>query len=227
MEAAEAQEAGDRMRDPIVRLYDYWRSSASYRVRIALNLKGVAYQVVPVNLLTAEHRGEVYRGIDPQGLVPSIEVDGQVITQSVAIIDYLDRRFPEPPLLPADPLARAQAMAKALVVAADVHPVNNLRLMRWLEQELHVDKPERDRWTAHWMAEGFTALEAMAGDGPFLHGETPGLPDLCLVPQFYNARRFDVPLEAYPKLVAIDARCTAIEAFAAAHPDRIGPPTGA
>jgi maleylacetoacetate isomerase len=212
------------MHEPVIRLYDYWRSSASYRVRIALNLKGVAYETVPVNLLTAEHRGEAYRSISPLGLVPSLEVDGQVLTQSVAIIDYLDHRFPEPALLPAEPMARGQALARALVIAADVHPVNNLRLMRRLEQDLGVEKPGRDRWTAHWMAEGFTALEEMAGDAPFLGGEAPGLPDLCLVPQFYNARRFDVPLGAYPKLCAIDARCTALEAFAAAHPDRGRPP---
>ncbi len=177
-----------------------------------------------MNLLTAEHQGEAYRTIDPQALLPALEIDGQVLIQSLAIIDYLDRRFPDPALLPADPLARARATGMALIVACDIHPVNNLRMMRWLEQEFHVAKPERDRWTTHWMAQGFAALEALAGDTPFLAGDTPGLPDLCLVPQMYNARRFAVPLEAYPKLVAVDARCAAIEAFAAAQPDRIGPP---
>jgi len=212
------------MTSSTIRLHDYWRSSAAYRVRIALNLKDIAYQAVPVNLLTAEHRGEAYRALDPQGLVPALEIDGAVLIQSLAIIDYLDRRFPDPALLPADPVARARAMSMALVVACDIHPVNNLRMMRWLEQELHVDKPERDRWTAHWMTQGFAALEALAGDAPFLAGDAPGLPDLCLVPQIYNARRFEVPLEAYPKLVAIDARCAGIAAFADAHPDRIGHP---
>ncbi len=212
------------MTRPTIRLHDYWRSSAAYRVRIALNLKGLAYEAVQVNLLTAEHKSEAYRALDPQGMLPTLEIDGQALIQSLAIIDYLDRRFPEPPLLPADPAARSGAMAKALIVACDIHPPNNLRMMRWLEQELHVDADERLRWTAHWMTEGFTALEALAGDTPFLSGDTPGLPDLCLVPQIYNARRFSVPLDAYPKLVAIDARCAEIEAFAAAHPDRIGPP---
>ena len=212
------------MTQPTIRLHDYWRSSAAYRVRIALNLKGLAYEAVPVNLLASEQKSEAYRAIDPQGMLPSLEIDGQVLIQSLAIIDYLDRRFPEPPLLPANPLARSAAMAKALVVACDIHPVNNLRMMRWLKHELDADDDARNRWTAQWIAEGFTALEALAGEMPFLAGETPGLPDICLVPQMYNARRNAVPLEAYPRLVAIDGRCAEIEAFAAAHPDRIGPP---
>ncbi len=212
------------MQEPIVRLYDYWRSSAAYRVRIALNLKRIAYQATQVNLLTAEHRGEAYRRVHPQGLLPALEVDGHVLVQSLAIIDYLDRRFPDLPLLPVDPIARADAIAKALVIACDTHPPTNLRMMRWLEHELHVDQPERVRWATQWMSEGFAALEAMAGDAPFLAGDAPGLPDLCLVPQLYNARRIAVPLEAFPKLVTIDTRCAGIEAFAVAHPDRIGPP---
>lgn len=212
------------MTETIVRLYDYWRSSAAYRVRIALNLKGIAYQATQVNLLTAEHKNEAYRRVHPQGLLPALEIDGHVLVQSLAIIDYLDRRFVDPPLLPAHPQARADAIAKALVIACDTHPPTNLRMMRWLEHELHVDQPGRLRWLAQWMGEGFAALEAMAGDAPFLAGEAPGLPDLCLVPQLYNARRYSVPLDAYPKLVALDARCAEIEAFAAAHPDRVGPP---
>ncbi len=212
------------MTETIVRLYDYWRSSAAYRVRIALNLKGVAYQATQVNLLTAEHKSEAYRRIHPQGLLPALEIDGHVLVQSLAIIDYLDRRFVDPPLLPAHPQARADAIAKALVIACDTHPPTNLRMMRWLEQELHIDQPERVRWATQWMSEGFAALEAMAADTPFLAGDTPGLPDLCLVPQLYNARRIAMSLDAFPKLLAIDARCAAIEAFAAAHPDRIGPP---
>ena len=212
------------MTQPIIRLYDYWRSSAAYRVRIALNLKGLAYTSVPVNLLASEQSGEAYRAIDPQGLVPTIEVDGRRIVQSLAIIDYLDRRFPDPALLPDDPFARADAMALALVVACDIHPPINLRMMRRLKHDLAIDDDGRARWTAHWMADGLAAMEAMASDAPYLAGETPGLPDLCLVPQLYNARRNAVPLDAYPKLVAIDARCADIEAFAAAHPDRVGAP---
>ena len=212
------------MTQPIIRLYDYWRSSAAYRVRIALNLKGLAYTSVPVNLLASEQSGEAYRAIDPQGLVPTIEVNGRRIVQSLAIIDYLDRRFPDPALLPDDPFARADAMALALVVACDIHPPINLRMMRRLKHDLAIDDDGRARWTAHWMADGLAAMEAMAPDALYLAGETPGLPDLCLVPQLYNARRNAVPLDAYPKLVAIDARCAGLEAFAAAHPDRVGAP---
>ena len=212
------------MTQPTIRLYDYWRSSAAYRVRIALNIKGLAYTSVPVNLLASEQSAEPYRAFNPQGLVPTIEIDGRRLVQSLAIIDYLDRRFPAPPLLPADPFARADAMALALIVACDIHPPLNLRMGRRLKQDLGVDDDGRARWTAHWMGEGLAAMEAMAPDTPYLAGEAPGLPDLCLVPQLYNARRNAVPLTAYPKLVAIDARCTALASFAAAHPDRVGAP---
>jgi len=212
------------MTQPTIRLYDYWRSSAAYRVRIALNLKGLAYTSVPVNLLASEQMGETYRDTNPQGLLPAIEIDGRRIVQSLAIIDYLDRRFPDPPLLPADPFARADAMALALVVACDIHPPLNLRMMRRLKNDLGIDDEGRARWTAHWMAEGLAAMEAMAGDSPYLAGDRPGMPDLCLVPQLYNARRNDLSLGAYPMLVAIDARCAELEAFAAAHPDRVGAP---
>lgn len=212
------------MTRPTIRLYDYWRSSAAYRVRIALNIKRLAYTSVPVDLLASEQSAEPYRAFNPQGLVPTIEIDGRRIVQSLAIIDYLDRRFPAPPLLPADPFARADAMALALIVACDIHPPLNLRMGRRLKQDLGVDDDGRARWTAHWMGEGLAAMEAMAPDTPYLAGEAPGLPDLCLVPQLYNARRNAVPLTAYPKLVAIDARCTALASFAAAHPDCVGAP---
>jgi maleylacetoacetate isomerase len=212
------------MTQPAIRLYDYWRSSAAYRVRIALNLKGLAYEAVPVNLLASEQSAEPYRDKNPQGLVPTVEIDGRRIVQSLAILDWLDRAYPEPPLLPADPFARADAMALALIVACDVHPPLNLRMMRGLKHDFGIDDDGRARWTAHWMAEGFAAMEAMAPDAPFLAGAAPGLPDLCLVPQLYNARRNNVPLDAYPRLVAIDARCTALAPFAAAHPDRVGAP---
>ncbi|WP_298690406.1 maleylacetoacetate isomerase [uncultured Sphingomonas sp.] len=212
------------MTQPTIRLYDYWRSSAAYRVRIALNIKGLAYTSVPVNLLASEQSAEPYRATNPQGLVPTIEIDGRRIVQSLAIIDYLDRRFPAPPLLPADPFARADAMALALIVACDIHPPLNLRMGRRLKQDLSVDDDGRARWTEHWMGEGLAAMEAMAPDTPYLAGEAPGLPDLCLVPQLYNARRNAVALDSYPKLVAIDARCTALASFAAAHPDRVGAP---
>jgi maleylacetoacetate isomerase len=203
-------------------LYDYFRSSAAYRVRIALNLKGLAYERRDVKLLENQQRSPAHLARNPQGLVPALEVDGKVITQSLAIIEWLDARHPEPRLIPADPDARAAAIARALVVAADIHPLNNLRVMRRLK-DMGVDEAGRDEWTRHWIAEGFTALEAMAGDGPFLGGDASGVADLFLVPQMYNARRFDTPLTDFPRLVAIDAACTALPAFAAAHPDAVAP----
>lgn len=203
-------------------LYDYFRSSAAYRVRIALNLKGVAYARRDFMLLENQQRSPEHLARNPQGFVPALEAEGKVITQSLAIIEWLDARHPEPRLIPADPDARAAAMARALVVAADTHPLNNLRVMRRLK-EMGVDEEGRNAWTRHWIAEGFAALEAMAGDGPFLGGDAPGIADLCLVPQMYNARRFETPLDAFPRLVAIDAAATALPAFAAAHPDAVAP----
>lgn len=202
-------------------LHDYFRSSAGYRVRIALNLKGLAYERHEVKLLENQQRSPEHLARNPQGLVPALEVDGLILTQSLAIIDWLDAKHPEPRLIPTDPAARAHAHAQAMVVGMDIHPLNNLRVMRWLTHELDVEEAKRADWTRHWIAEGFAALEAMAGDGPFLGGDTPNIADVFLVPQMFNARRFDTPLEAYPKLVAADAACAAIEAFAAAHPDRV------
>ncbi|WP_342249530.1 maleylacetoacetate isomerase [Sphingomonas sp. OTU376] len=204
-------------------LYDYFRSSASYRVRIALNLKGVAVGRRDILLLENQQRSPEHLARNPQGFVPALEADdGHVITQSLAILDWLDARYPEPRLIPADPDARAAALARALVIAADTHPLNNLRVMRRLK-EMGVDEAGRNDWTRHWIAEGFAALEAMAGDGPFLGGAAPGVADLFLVPQMYNARRFDTPLDAFPRLVAIDAACAALPAFAAARPDAVAP----
>lgn len=203
-------------------LYDYFRSSASYRVRIALNLKGVAVERRDIMLLENQQRSPEHLARNPQGFVPALEVDGTVITQSLAILDWLDARYLAPRLIPADPDARAAALARALVIAADTHPLNNLRVMRRLK-DMGVDEAGRNDWTRHWIAEGFTALEAMAGEGPFLGGDAPGVADLFLVPQMYNARRFDTPLATFPRLLAIDAACTALPAFAAAHPDAVAP----
>jgi len=203
-------------------LHDYFRSSAGYRVRIALNLKGVGYERRDVKLLENQQRSPEHLALNPQGLVPALEVDGMVLTQSLAIIDWLDSAYPEPRLIPVEPQARAAALAQALVVGMDIHPLNNLRVMRYLAHDLEVPEPRRNDWTRHWIAEGFAALEAMAGPGPFLGGDAPGLADVFLVPQMYNARRFDTVLEAYPKLVAADAAATALPAFAAAHPDVFG-----
>ena len=208
-------------------LYDYFRSSAAYRVRIALNLKGVDHERRQVRLLENEQRSPEHLARNPQGLVPALEVDGLVLTQSLAIIDWLDARFPEPRLIPADPDARAAALARALVIGMDVHPLNNLRVMRWLAHDLGVDEDKRGEWSRHWMAEGFGALEAMAnlgaGDGPFLGGAAPDVSDVFLVPQLFNARRFDMDLSPWPKLLAADAAAAEVEAFRAAHPDRVKP----
>ena len=204
-------------------LYDYWRSSASYRVRIALNLKGVTYATRPVNLVAGEQRDPANLARNPQGLVPTLEVDGVAIVQSLAIIDWLDSAFPEPRLVPADPLARAATLARALIIACDIHPIDNLRVLKRLESQFGADQAARDAWYRHWIAEGLAALEAMAGNGPFLGGDAPDLSDACLVPQLYNARRLDVPLDAYPKLLRADAAAAALDAVAAAHPDRVRP----
>jgi maleylacetoacetate isomerase len=205
-------------------LYDYFRSSAAYRVRIALGLKGVAYERVPVNLLDGAQRDEAYRARNPQGMVPMLEVDGHRLTQSLAIVDYLDATRPDPPLVPADPAARAHVLALALTVACDIHPLNNLRVLSYLARPLDVPRPARDEWYRHWVAEGLAALESLAAPtaGRFLHGDAPTLADLCLVPQMFNARRFEVPLDACPTLVRVDAEANKLEAFAAAHPDAIG-----
>ena len=204
-------------------LHDYFRSSAAYRVRIALNLKGVDYDRHQVMLLEDEQRGAEHLSRNPQGLVPALEVDGVVLTQSLAIIDWLDARYPEPRLFPADPDGRAKAMARALLIACDVHPINNLRVLRYLENVLGVDAEGRDAWARHWIEEGFGALEAMAGNGPFLGGDAPDVSDIFLVPQLANARRVHTVLDPFPKLLAIEAACVALPAFAAAHPDRCKP----
>ena len=204
-------------------LHDYWRSSASYRVRIALNLKGVDYDRVSVNLAGGEQRDEAYRARNPQGFVPMLEVDGHRLTQSLAIIAWLDATRPAPPLLPADPADAAHVQALALTVACDIHPLNNLRVLQHLTGPLGQSEAAKAEWIARWIGEGFAALEALAAPraGRFLFGDAPTLADICLVPQIYNARRFGVPLDAYPLLVRADAEASALPAFAAAHPDAI------
>ena len=204
-------------------LYDYFRSSACYRVRIALNLKGIEYDSVAVNLLDGAQREERYRERNPQGLVPLLEVDGHRLTQSLAICDWLDATHPHPPLVPRDAADRTHVLALALTVACDIHPLNNLRVLGYLKAALDQPQEARDGWYRHWVAEGFAALEALAAGraGRFLFGDAPSLADICLVPQMYNARRFAVPLDPYPTLVRADAAATAHPAFAAAHPDAI------
>jgi len=206
-------------------LNDYFRSSAAYRVRIALNLKGVEYESRQIDLREGEQKSSSYKALNPQGFVPMLEIDDHRLTQSLAICDYLDSRFPDPPFLPADPNDRAHVLAMALTIACDIHPLNNLRVLKYLSGPLKQDEAKRDKWYAHWITEGFDALEALAKSrsGGFLFGSLPTLADICLVPQMYNARRFDVPLDDYPTLVRADASANAISAFAEAHPDRVEP----
>ncbi len=203
-------------------LHDYYRSSAAYRVRIALNLKGVDYQSRPVNLAEGEQKSDGYRALNPQGFVPMLEIDGLRLTQSLAIIVYLDQRFAEPPLMPATPADASHVRALAMTIACDIHPLNNLRVLKYLEGELGVDKEGRDAWYRHWVSEGLAALEALAAPraGDYLFGDAPTIADICLVPQLYNARRFAVPLDACPSLLRADQNASRLDAFAAAHPDR-------
>ena len=204
-------------------LHDYAKSSAAYRVRIALNLKGVDYDSRPVSLVDGAQKSGEFRSINPQGLVPALAIDGIVVTQSLAIIVYLDQRYPEPPLMPADPADGAHVRALAMAIACDIHPLNNLRVLKYLAGPLRLSEDERRDWYANWIEEGFAALEALAAPraGSLLFGDTPTIADLCLVPQMYNARRFDVPLDDYPLLVRVDAEANRLDAFAAAHPDRV------
>ena len=210
-----------RMTDII--LYDYWRSSASYRVRIVLNLKGVAYKAINTSLLDGEHKAPDYVARNPQGFVPMLSIDGHDLTQSLAIIDYLDANYDDPPMVSSDPAERANTLAQALVIAADIHPVNNLRILKYLKNELGHDQQAVDDWYRHWVEEGFVALEAMAPETGLFGGNQPNLADVCLVPQMYNARRFDLDLTDFPKLVRIDAECNEMEAFQKAAPEAVKP----
>ena len=208
-------------------LHDYSRSSAAYRVRIALGLKQVEYDHRIVNLAHGEQKLAEFRAQNPQGMIPCLEIDGLFLTQSLAICDYLDANYDPVPFVPSDPAARSHVLALALTVACDIHPLNNLRILNYLKDELGVDDEAKDAWYRHWVSEGLAALEALAAPraGTYLYGDTPTLADICLVPQLYNARRFAVPLDAYPTLRRADETATAHPAFAAAHPDlqELGP----
>ena len=203
-------------------LYDYFRSSAAYRVRIALNLKGVDYESRQVDLRAGDQRSAEYRALNPQGLVPMLDIDGHRLTQSLAIINYLDLRYPNQPLIPASAADRAHVVAMAMAIACDIHPLNNLRVLNYLKNELGHSQEESDAWYAHWISEGLPALEAMARPqaGKFLFGDAPTGADVLLVPQLFNARRFNVPVDAYPTLLRAEENANRMEAFAAAHPDR-------
>lgn len=209
-------------------LYDYFRSSAAYRVRIALNLKEIDYESIPVNLVDGEQRSEKYLSEqNPQGLVPSfITENGTVITQSLAILDYLEQTYPTPALLPKDPNERAQVLSVAHTIASDIHPIDNLRIMHYLVDEFDVSETQKMDWYHHWIHLGFTALEAKLSKdrfGKFCFGDTPTLADVCLVPQVYNANRFNLDMSAYPTLVAINAYCNELDAFIKAKPESVNP----
>jgi maleylacetoacetate isomerase len=206
-------------------LYGYDLSSASYRVRIALALKGLEVTAVRKNLRAGEQRRADFLEINAQGFVPALVLnDGAVLTQSVAIIEYLDEIHPEPPLLPQAPLARARVRALTQAIVCDIHPLNNLRVLQYLQNELNVDKPTRDTWYRHWVRLGFEAIERWlardAATGRFCHGDAPSLADVCLVPQVFNARRFALDLSPYPHIERIDAACRELSEFQAAAPDR-------
>jgi len=208
-----------------LRLYTYWRSSAAYRVRIALAVKGLPYESVPRHLLRdgGQHRQADYLATNPQGLIPALEHDGHVVTQSLAICEYLDEVFPQPPLLPADPRGRAAVRAMALAIACDIHPLNNLSVQQYLRTELGQRDDGVTRWAQHWIARGFAALEQLlarhSADGRYCYGDTVTLADACLVPQVYNARRVQLDLGAYPRLTAVARHLEALPAFAAARPE--------
>ena len=209
-----------------LRLYSYWRSSAAYRVRIGLNLKGLAYEIVPVHLLRdgGEQLTPAFAANNPQKLVPVLQHGQRIFRQSLAILEYVDEVWPEPPLLPATSRERQRVRALAQLVAMDVHPLNNLRVMRYLEREWNVPQAERDSWTRHWIMEGFDAMEALLRDHPatgtFCDGFSPTIADCCLVPQVYNARRFGVDMARYPTIGAIEQACLELPEFRDAAPDR-------
>ena len=202
-------------------LYSFFRSSAAYRVRIALNLKGLGYETIPIHLQKDGGRNKrpEFRAINPLMRVPALALDsGEVLTQSLAIIEYLDEIHPQPPLLPRDPVARAKARALAQLIACDIHPLNNVSPLRYLKSELGQDQSKIDAWYHHWILNGFDALESMVEPGPYSLGGETTLADICLVPQVANARRFNVPLDPFPGIVAVDAACLKLPAFDKARP---------
>ncbi len=207
-----------------MKLYSFFRSSAAYRVRIALNLKGLDYEYISVNLAKGEAKGPQYKGaVNPQGLVPALEADGLLIPQSMAICAYLDEIKPEPPLLPPDPAGRARVRSIAFFIACDIHPLNNLRVLNYLTDTLKVTEEQRLTWYHHWIKEGFASLETMLSrdkaTGKFCHGDTPTLADVCLVPQVYNAHRFKVDMTPFPTLQRIYETCLTLPAFDKARPE--------
>ena len=210
----------------MIRFHGYFRSSAAYRCRIAFNLKGVSHEFVSVHLRRGggEQKQDSYRRLNPQALVPALEVDGLVLTQSLAIIEWLDETYPEPPLLPADKDLRARVRGFAQAIACDIHPLQNLRVLQYLKNDLGQDQAAVDDWCRHWVSEGLAACEGLlerdGASGRYAFGNAPGLAELCLVPQMFSAERFGVDLAAMPRLRAIQAACNELPAFADAHPSR-------
>ena len=209
-----------------MKLYTFFRSSASYRVRVALNLKGLAYEQVPIHLRRGggEQFGAAYKAINPQRLVPALEDGGRILIQSLAIMEYLDERYPERPLLPFEPADRALVRSMALIVACEVHPIQNLRVLVYLKKNLNQSEDELNRWAQHWIQLGLSALEQMVVASPkrgkYCFGDTPTIADICLVPQLANARRFGCDLSEFPTLLQIETHCTALPAFANAAPEK-------
>lgn len=208
-----------------LRLYSYWRSSAAYRVRIALNLKGLDYQLTPVHLVRdgGEQHGVAFRKVNPQGLVPTLQHGQRLIRQSMAIIEYLDETFADKPLLPSLARDRARVRGMAQLIACDTHPLGNLRVLQYLEREFKATPEQREAWVRHWLGLGFQALEALLAEnsttGDFCEGDQPGMADCLLVPQLYNARRFGLDLAPFPTVRRIDAACLALDAFKKAAPE--------
>ena len=204
-----------------MKLYTYFRSSAAFRVRIALNLKGLAYEPSFVHLANGEHLRPAYRAVNPQGLVPALQVDGALLAQSIAIMEYLEETHPRPPLLPADALGRARARGLALIVACEIHPLNNPRALKYVKHTLGHSQDEVDAWYRHWIADGLAKLEAelgRPGTGRYSHGEAPTMADCCLVPQIFNAKRFQCDLAPYPIVMRVFDACMQLEAFDRAQP---------
>ena len=211
--------------DAALTLYSYWRSSAAYRVRIGLNLKGLDYALVPVHLVRdgGQQHAPGYAALNPQQLVPALRDGERVLTQSLAILEYIEETRPQPPLLPVDAAGRARVRALAQLVACDIHPLNNLRVLQFFDRQWNVPQAERDDWVLYWMREGFAAMETMLAASPdtgrYCHGDMPGLADCCLLPQLYNARRFTLDLAPFPTLRRIEAACLQLPAFDAARPE--------
>jgi maleylacetoacetate isomerase len=206
-----------------VKLYSYFRSSAAFRVRIALNLKGLAYETVPVHLIKegGHNRRPEYRAINPQMKVPALVTSqGETLIQSLAIIEYLDETHPDPALLPKDPIARAKVRSLAQIIACEIHPLNNTAPLRYLKHQMSQEQNAIDAWYHHWVLEGFEALEALIKPGPYAYGKDVTLADICLVPQVFNARRLKVPLDKFPKIVGVEAACLALPAFDRARPEK-------